>query len=384
MKKLEIIILCATLLLGWILLTNAKDSLTNLIINKDGANVHNVSWMTGDYHTTWATAANVEPEQEWEMCDFDNDWKVNVDDITRYIGECLNKTWNDPKCDIDGNWKFDVEDMLTYKSTCFNKVLWNDSEDEEPEQEWEMCDLNEDWEISIADENRFNSYCNIINWTNQKKCDLNGDWEINIADINLFNYKCINEIIWKDQETITWTQEALTWTLPNKYELWNNDERTQAYSRAYENWITTKSNIESANMKWNLNRIEMAKMLSQYAINVLWKEPNTSKWSIKFSDVSERLNKQYWNAVTTSYQLWIMWQNIRNNKFRPYDRVTRAEFATALSRLLYNTKDGKWNTRYYEPHMKLLNQNWIMNDITTPKNTMTRWNAMLMMFRTNN
>ena len=28
-------------------------------------------------------------------------------------------------------------------------------------------------------------------------------------------------------------------------------------------------------------------------------------------------------------------QNIKSNKFRPYDEVTRAEFATALSRMLY-------------------------------------------------
>jgi hypothetical protein len=30
-----------------------------------------------------------------------------------------------------------------------------------------------------------------------------------------------------------------------------------------------------------------------------------------------------------------------NNNFRPNDEVTRAEFATALSRMLYNIEDGK-------------------------------------------
>jgi len=30
-----------------------------------------------------------------------------------------------------------------------------------------------------------------------------------------------------------------------------------------------------------------------------------------------------------------MGQNAKNNKFRPNDVVTRAEFATALSRMLY-------------------------------------------------
>jgi hypothetical protein len=30
---------------------------------------------------------------------------------------------------------------------------------------------------------------------------------------------------------------------------------------------------------------------------------------------------------------------MKNNNFRPNDEVTRAEFATALSRMLYHTKD---------------------------------------------
>jgi hypothetical protein len=30
---------------------------------------------------------------------------------------------------------------------------------------------------------------------------------------------------------------------------------------------------------------------------------------------------------------------MKNNNFRPNDEVTRAEFATALSRMLYNTED---------------------------------------------
>ena len=32
---------------------------------------------------------------------------------------------------------------------------------------------------------------------------------------------------------------------------------------------------------------------------------------------------------------------MKNNNFRPRDTVTRAEFATALSRMLYDTEDGK-------------------------------------------
>jgi len=47
-------------------------------------------------------------------------------------------------------------------------------------------------------------------------------------------------------------------------------ELKDAYNRAYSKWITTQSTIDSANMKGKITREEMAKMISNYAINVLW------------------------------------------------------------------------------------------------------------------
>ena len=128
-----------------------------------------------------------------------------------------------------------------------------------------------------------------------------------------------------------------------------SQEFFQAYQFAKENWITTKDTIQSAQMNGKLTRIAMAKMLSQYAINVLWKEPDVSKWVMKFTDVTRKMDKDYDNGVTLAYQLWIMWQNMKDNKFRPNDEVTRAEFATALSRLLYQTTDGEYKStsKYY-------------------------------------
>jgi hypothetical protein len=51
-----------------------------------------------------------------------------------------------------------------------------------------------------------------------------------------------------------------------------------------------------------LTRIAMAKMLSNYAINILGKVPNTSK-TTKFDDVTEKQNANYGNAVNLAYQL---------------------------------------------------------------------------------
>jgi len=118
--------------------------------------------------------------------------------------------------------------------------------------------------------------------------------------------------------------------------------------------------------------------LAYYAINVLWEKPDTSKWVIKFDDVSNKLNKEYDNAVYLSYQLWIMWQNIKNSKFRPYDEVNRAEFATALSRLLYWTED--WENKYYEPHITKLYNEWFIK-VIDPSLKEKRWYIMIVLMR---
>jgi len=158
-------------------------------------------------------------------------------------------------------------------------------------------------------------------------------------------------------------------------------EFQEAYEFAKWNGITTMPTIQKANMEWKLTRIAMAKMLSQYAINVLWKTPDTSK-TIKFKDVTSKKDADYDNWVTLAYQLWIMWQNMPNNRFRPNDEVSRAEFVTALSRLLYQTTDGEYKStsKYYTPHMAKLYNEWIINN-TDPSMKERRWYVMIMLMR---
>lgn len=161
-----------------------------------------------------------------------------------------------------------------------------------------------------------------------------------------------------------------------------SQEYKEAYNFAYQNWITSKSSIEDAKMFSYLTRIQMAKMLSNYAINVLWREPDLFKWVVKFDDVSNKIDRQYDNAVTLSYQLWIMWQNMPNNRFRPNDIVTRAEFVAAFSRMLYWTLDGKYvsTRKYYTNHMQKLEKEWIITN-TNPDMTEKRWYVMIMLMR---
>lgn len=152
------------------------------------------------------------------------------------------------------------------------------------------------------------------------------------------------------------------------------DTLEEAYLYAYLNWITTKKSMEDAEMYWPLTRAAMAKMLSYYAMNVLGKEPDKSKVP-NFDDVSTDLDLAYNNWIVRAYQLWIMWINVKN--FRPYDLVTRAEFGTALSRLLFGIKDGD---PYYEPHLNKLEQLWIISN-TNPTLLELRWYVMLMLMR---
>ena len=62
------------------------------------------------------------------------------------------------------------------------------------------------------------------------------------------------------------------------YEQWNQQEKlsngftrefNNAYNFAYKYWITTMDTIYKAHMNDKLNRVSMAKMLSNYSINIL-------------------------------------------------------------------------------------------------------------------
>ena len=157
------------------------------------------------------------------------------------------------------------------------------------------------------------------------------------------------------------------------------DELKQSYEFAYKNWITTMDTIDNADMYGPLTRIAMAKMLSQYAINVLNKKPVNTVVP-HFLDMNDKLDEEYNYWVTLAYQLGIMWINIE--EFRPFDLVTRAEFGTALSRMLYWTPDWEYeNTElYYTNHLKKLIEEWIITN-DNPNMQELRWYVMIMLKR---
>ena len=157
-----------------------------------------------------------------------------------------------------------------------------------------------------------------------------------------------------------------------------SNELQSAYTWAYNNWITTQSTIDKANMNWEITRIELSKMISNYATKILKKKVDASKKCV-FTDITSKIDKQYDNWVTKACQLWLMWQWI--TKFRPYDKVTRAEFWTILSRALY-WETFKSKNQYYSRHITALNSLGIMNNTKNIENTKEiRWYVMLMLKR---
>lgn len=161
-------------------------------------------------------------------------------------------------------------------------------------------------------------------------------------------------------------------------------EEIQAYNYAYKNYITTMPSINQADMWWDLTRIAMAKMLSTYAINVLWLTPDKSK-DCSFYDVSSTLDAKYGMWVTRACELGLMWVGIYS--FRPYDSVTRAEFGTVLSRALNGKDKEKLEemnsvSPYYYDHLRYLQREWIMTNISNPTSKLERrWRVLLMLMR---
>ena len=156
-----------------------------------------------------------------------------------------------------------------------------------------------------------------------------------------------------------------------------SQELQDAYDWAYGKGVTTMSPIDNANMYGAITRAEMAKMLSVYAKEVLGNTPDTSK-ACTFSDI-DSVKWDLHEFIIESCQLGIMGQGI--TAFRPYDTISRAEFGTALSRVLWGDQ-YEGGTPYYAKHLDALKSAGIMNQIANAETTKeVRGYVMLMLQR---
>ena len=162
------------------------------------------------------------------------------------------------------------------------------------------------------------------------------------------------------------------------------EEQVAAYEWALSNGITTINDIEKAKLSDWLTRAQLAKMMSQYMTNVLWKTPAEAE-KAEYADVDESL----WDLadfIQTAYAYKIMWINADGTplkNFNPRGQVTRAEYATVFSRVLYWDKYNKSEWIYYEDHLNALKEAGILTN-TTPTTQEVRGWVMLMMYRSVN
>ena len=134
--------------------------------------------------------------------------------------------------------------------------------------------------------------------------------------------------------------------------------------------------LENADPDWLLTRWHLAKMVVNYMVNVLWR---SMPYDVTYNCLYWGDNESSWESdeirdyATKACAFWVMWINMEDNKFLPNSVVTRAEFGTVMSRVLwwdkYNITDTEHRS-YYENHLQALKKDSILTQIANPE---TRW-----------
>ena len=179
----------------------------------------------------------------------------------------------------------------------------------------------------------------------------------------------------------------ITWTIVNTWGdshvvTWyttRTQEEMDAYKYAYKYHITTLAPREAAMPDEYVQRWHMAKMVVNYALNVLHRKlpeklPKQCKWKDWKNAWESKEIKDY---AEKACALWLMW--IDMEYFQPYKLVTRAQFWTIFGRLLWWKLVSK---PYYAEHLARLKKRWIMTQIDRPEERIEiRKRAWLMFMR---
>lgn len=119
-----------------------------------------------------------------------------------------------------------------------------------------------------------------------------------------------------------------------------DDESKSGYLFACKNDITTKNDIDVSLFQGVLFRRDMAKMISNYAINVMGMTPDTSK-TCNFNDIAGE-DAEMKGYIKTACQLGLMGYKgdavTKADAFNPGLPVSRAMFATLFARMMYDNQ----------------------------------------------
>ena len=164
-------------------------------------------------------------------------------------------------------------------------------------------------------------------------------------------------------------------------------ETFNAHQWAYSKWLTKYKNPSEARMDDPLNRSEMAKISSIFAIEFLDKVPNEKKkeFCSQYPDLW-KVESDMQFFITESCELWYMWYESNGidalARFRPYTPVTVAEAATILSRIVWWNDNAMNGKDWYKWHLYAAYNHWLIDDIKDPTTrSITRREAYLMLYR---
>ncbi len=168
-------------------------------------------------------------------------------------------------------------------------------------------------------------------------------------------------------------------------------EITDAFQRWYNLNITNKCPITAARMESPIIRMEAAKMMSMFTIQIIGLFPDTHKQGCdKFPDAAN-LSDEMQFFIKTACQLDLMGLKpdgkTPDKVFNPHDYVDRAQFGTMLSRLIYGDKYNIYSGeetlyKWYEKHLAALHADNIMKKIENPSMLEERARVLLMLKRT--
>ena len=184
-----------------------------------------------------------------------------------------------------------------------------------------------------------------------------------------------------DQATSTTEKAKQLEALKASLQSESNTELRDAYTYAYLRGMTTQPTIQQADLHRGLTRAEMAKMMSVFAVKVLGKSPVLTG-TVDYKDLNQ-VNGDLTGYIKQAYQLQIMGIDAKGNpitNFNPNAQVTRAEFATVLSRVLYGDKYNQEGINFAEKHLEALKAAGILKDTTPTMKELRGW-VMLMLMR---
>ena len=160
-------------------------------------------------------------------------------------------------------------------------------------------------------------------------------------------------------------------------------EQNDAYLWACQHNITTMRTIQEARLDQPLTRAELAKIMSVYAMKEYHLKP-LKAGAVNYKDVNADLGDLA-DYIQLAYQLQIMGINADGTPmqaFEPHKLVSRAEFATVLSRVIWGNKHNISGDDRYSAHLQALKKYEIITSDVPANWWELRGRALLMLHRT--